>query len=137
MDLQAVDKLRKVENLKMLVADDEPAVLDNLRKIGEMMNFEVHAAKDGKEAWEVFSSVKPDVVISDIYMPFMNGIFLLNKIKEANENTLVILITGYAHFKQLVARNNHKPDGFLTKPFDLHKIFDMVTKLAKECGLMN
>ncbi len=126
----------KDAGLKLLIADDEPVILEQLAKLGEVLGFEVHTGADGEEAWEVFKTVWPDIAILDIYMPRMNGLMLLNKIKEANDNCITILITGYTHYKQLVHKNYIKPDGFITKPFSLETMVREIVKLATEYKLL-
>jgi DNA-binding NtrC family response regulator len=135
MSTKVLEKI-KVSGLKLLVADDDEIIRSSLEKMGEMMGFEVHTAADGNEAWETFKLVWPDIAILDIYMPRMNGLMLLAKIKEANDMCPVILITGYTHYKQLVLKNDIKPDGFITKPFSLEKIAKTLVKLVSEVGLV-
>lgn len=129
MDAKVSEQL-KAAGLKLLIADDDPIILEQLAKMGEMLGFDVQTAANGQEAWEVFKTVWPDLAILDIYMPRMNGLMLMNKIKETKENCLVILITGYSHYKQLVQKNYVKPDGFITKPFSLETIVKEIMKLV-------
>jgi len=97
-----------------------------------MLGFEVYAAADGQEAWDIYKLAWPDFVITDIYMPQMNGITLLNRIKEANDLTQVVLITGYSHYKQLIYKDAVKPDGFITKPFNMQKVVTVLLKMVQE-----
>lgn len=135
MDFKVSEQIKE-RGAKLLVADDEPIIRDQLRSMGETLGFEVHTAEDGEEAWEIFKAVWPDLAILDIHMPRMNGIMLMNKIKEASENSLVILITGYLHYKRVVKENQIKPDGFIIKPFSLETIVSEVEKLVTEYGLI-
>jgi DNA-binding NtrC family response regulator len=59
-------------------------------------------------------------------MPKLNGLGLLKKIKMIDEQKPVVLMTGYAHYKQLIEKLDKKPDGFLEKPFDLKKIIEII-----------
>ncbi len=120
------------QGLKVLAADDDTVILEFLRKICEILGFQVFTARDGQTAWEIYQSEKPDLVFSDIYMPRMNGIFLLKRIKEHNLDCLVVLITGFSHYKQLVDKGDIVPDGFLTKPFDIKTMVTTIQNLLKE-----
>ncbi len=119
----------------LLIADDEEIIRNRLQEMSSMLGFQVHAAKDGAEAWELYKQNKPDIAILDIYMPHMNGLAVLQKIKETNPLCPVILITGFMHFEQLVKNSQIKPDGFITKPFNLNTIINALLKLVLDKGL--
>ena len=118
--------------LKLLVVDDEKIIRTGLGKLGADLGFEVATAEDGQMGWEVFQDFKPDLVVLDIYMPKINGILLMYKIKEADPNCSVVLITGFLHYEQLVRRSKVRPDGFILKPFRLEMISDMLLRLAEK-----
>ncbi|MFH1734054.1 MAG: hypothetical protein ABIE92_05030, partial [bacterium] len=59
------------------------------------------------------------------------GLFLLNHIKSVKPNTPVVLITGYSHYKQLIASGKTKPDGFIQKPFEIDALCKTVLKLRE------
>ncbi len=75
-----------------------------LKQIVETMGIIPKCAQDGETAFEMFKKEKPDIIISDIYMPKLNGLDLLKKIKTINPKIPIILITGYAHYKQLIEK---------------------------------
>jgi len=128
----ATNDIKKYSNLNLLVADDEKQILEVVTKIGEMLGFKVFSAKDGQQAWKLFKTKKPDIVISDIYMPFINGLFLLLKIKEMREDCPVILMTGYAHYKQIIDKDKMRPDGFIQKPFSVEQIYKAIAKTVQQ-----
>ncbi|RJP76611.1 MAG: response regulator [Candidatus Zixiibacteriota bacterium] len=118
----------------LLVADDEEIIRTRLQEMSAMLGFEVRTAKDGGEAWEQFQAQRPDIVILDIYMPKINGLQLMQKIKNTEPTCPVILITGFMHFEQLVKSQPIKPDGFITKPFNINTIINALLKLVLDCG---
>ena len=118
--------------LNLLVVDDDDSVRKLLKDLGEKLGFTVHVAKDGIEGWEVFKEVQPDLAVLDIYMPRMNGLLLLHKIKDFRPRCPVILITGYLHYEQLIQKDSIKPDEFIIKPFHLEKIANMMLDLIEE-----
>lgn len=136
MDVKITERIKALGS-RLLVADDDPVIREQLVQIGESLGFEVHAAEDGEDAWEIFKMVWPELAILDIYMPRMNGLLLMNKIKEANEDALVVLITGYLHFQRVVQKNQIKPDGFIIKPFSMEVIVKEVTQLMTEYVLVD
>lgn len=93
-----------------------------------MIGATVLKAEDGERAWDVFQSNADavDLVISDIFMPGMNGVQLMNKIKDHSPKLPVFLVTGYAHLRTLVEESAYEPDAYLEKPFNLRDLFSRV-----------
>jgi len=112
--------------LKALLVDDEIHLLDILKQVMEALGIQAFLAEDGEAALKIYRREKPDLIISDIYMPKMNGISLLKEIKAYEPEKPVVLITGYAHYKQLIGSLETGPDGFLEKPFDLSKLIELI-----------
>lgn len=112
----------------VLIAEDEPDLLDLYRQGLEMIGAIVLKAEDGERAWDVFQSNADavDLVISDIFMPGMNGVQLMNKIKDHSPKLPVFLVTGYAHLRTLVEESAYEPDAYLEKPFNLRDLFSRV-----------
>lgn len=127
----SLEKIGKADGpkMKLLVADDEDIIRNRLKDVGEKLGFNVYAARDGKEGWEIFKTVQPNLAVLDIYMPRMNGLLLMHKIKEHSPDCPVILITGFLHYEQLIQKDRIKPDGFIIKPFHLEKIANMILEL--------
>ena len=112
--------------LTALLVDDEPQLLNILKQVAETIGMDTLTAANGKEALKLYDEHRPDIIISDIYMPELNGIKLLQEVKKINPEEPVVLITGYAHYRQLIDNLDFTPDGFLEKPFDLRKIIEII-----------
>jgi len=119
------------ERHKLLVADDEAIIRTRLKELGENLGFSVVTAADGVEAWQAFLTEQPDLVILDIYMPRMNGLVVLSKIKGAVPECPVILITGFLNYEQLVNVSSVKPDGCIIKPLNSMKTGALMLKLVQ------
>ena len=117
---------------RLLIVDDNQQIRHWLSMLGEKLGLDVAKARDGEHALKVFKEFKPDAVILDIYMPRMNGILAMHKIKEMDPDCPVILITGYGHYQQLIQSNKVQPDGFILKPFRIQVIADRVLKLLEK-----
>lgn len=116
------------DKIKILIADDEQSILDLLGEMLEFYNFIVVRAPNGAEAWEKFSSDSSiDIVISDIFMPKLNGRDLMNRIRSSRPGVPVILMTGYITNDQLGKDN---PDGFFQKPFNIQALVDKIHELV-------
>lgn len=103
----------------ILIVDDEPEMRNVLRQAFEFAGFDVADAVDGEDGLTQFKDKSPALVVTDIYMPKMNGLHLLRNIRRLDFRAKVILITGYAHYRQLTFDANSRPDGYFEKPFSL------------------
>lgn len=92
------------ETFKILITDDDGDLRELLTEAVKNWGYVVSVAKDGDEALKKLRMERFDIVISDLMMPGMDGIALLRKIKELDEETLVIIITGYATIETAVRR---------------------------------
>ncbi|HBX46256.1 response regulator transcription factor [Limibacterium fermenti] len=101
----------------LLVEDDEACaytIQGGLELIGD---YAVIRAKDGVEGWSLYCTEKPDVVVSDIEMPFMDGGELLKKIRADNPSVVVIMESGKTTPKSVVESLELGADDYIKKPF--------------------
>ena len=101
----------------VLVADDEEAVRDVARTALELDGHRVFAAADGVEALGLFREHRPDVVVSDIRMPRMDGITLLEQIRDLSPDTEVVLVTGFADTSLVIDALRRGASNLIEKPF--------------------
>lgn len=113
----------------ILVVDDEMEVANAVEAILEDEGFAVLVAGDGREAIEVLKDKTPDLVISDVMMPFCNGKQLLQHLRSNDKykSTPVIFMSAANHDSDDIIRK----EIFLKKPFDLDKLLDSVNKALK------
>ncbi len=118
--------------LNILYVEDEQGIRETLKDVFEedFNSFEV--AKDGKEGLEKFKKNSFDIVITDIEMPFMNGMELTREIKEISPSTPVILLTAYSEKKRLFEAIDIGVNKYLVKPFTPEKLLDTICELAKK-----
>ena len=81
---------------KILIVDDEPAARTGLSEMVTDWGYQTQVASNGEEALTIAAEFLPDVVISDIYMPRLDGFSLLSKLRELHPDASVILLTGQA-----------------------------------------
>lgn len=113
----------------ILVVDDEPVMREVVGKTLANAGYSVTTADDGEAGWDSYVAKQPALVITDIYMPRLNGLMLLRRIRRDSINAKVILITGYSHYKQLLEDQASRPDGYFEKPFDTLKLIRKVEQL--------
>ncbi|MEA1891911.1 MAG: response regulator, partial [Campylobacterota bacterium] len=83
-------------NLKLLYVEDEEGIRDQLSKFLKYFSSEFFIACDGEEGLKLYKQHKPDIVVSDIKMPNMNGIEMVKAIKEINPKQHVIFTTAHS-----------------------------------------
>jgi DNA-binding response OmpR family regulator len=111
---------------KILLVDDEESIHLLYREELEEEGYVVHSALSGEEALEKLSIILPDLVILDINMPGMNGIDVLRRMKEINQNLPVILSSAYQEFKQDLA--SWASDDYIVKSSNLDELKSAVRK---------
>ncbi len=126
-------KVRRGRRSVVLLVDDSPTMLLKLRKVLELWEYKVITAKDGREAWGELQKVKPDLLVSDIEMPNLNGLELVKLMR--SDLTLmsvpVVLITGNVeHY--LKAGQMVEIEGLLQKPFEDKILIDQIRYILQE-----
>ncbi len=105
---------------KILLVDDEKDIRDVLNLTLTDMGYEVFEAEDGDAALRVFQDVWPPIVLTDIKMPNMDGIELLQKIKHENPEAEVVMITGHGDMDLAVKSLKYEATDFIIKPINVH-----------------
>ena len=101
---------------KILVIDDEKATLKMFRLFLDVYGFDILTAESGEEGLEVFERERPDIVLTDIKMPGMDGIQVLQEIKRRSPATEVIVITGHGDMDLAIQALNLDAADFINKP---------------------
>jgi DNA-binding NtrC family response regulator len=107
---------------RIVVADDDPASLEGLRALLAAWGYEVETAPDGRAALEKVSEVHPSAVITDLVMPTMNGLELLNVLHEEEPALPVILLTAHGNLNHLRDAAQQGAFAYLRKPVDVLKL---------------
>jgi DNA-binding NtrC family response regulator len=113
---------------KILVVDDEPSIRKSLDMMLSMHGYQVGISADGKEALQVIDRDKPDLILADVNMPRMDGIELLKKTSEIDENIGVILITGYGSIDDAVSAMRLGAHDYITKPINDDEILTQIDR---------
>ena len=121
--------------MRVIVVDDEEIIR---KGIVELMPWDalgyqvVGEAEDGEEALALIEAEQPDVVITDIKMPFITGIELLKRIKQMYTPLYTILLTGYDEFKFAQEAVNHGAYSYLLKPVDPSELGRILTEIRAD-----
>jgi two-component system KDP operon response regulator KdpE len=109
------------ERQKILVVDDEPQILRVLRHILSAHGYSVRSAQDGDDALDVFREWQPDLVLTDLQMPNMNGLELCRRLRESSDIPIVVLSVRNEE-STIVVTLDAGADDYVTKPFGTNEL---------------
>ncbi|MDD5555739.1 MAG: response regulator [bacterium] len=113
---------------RILIADDEAWVREIfIRALGER-GYEVHGAVDGVDAYEKIRSGGYDLIVLDLKMPQMDGMELLRKIRETDEDVIVFCLTAYPSDESLRESLAEGCFDYITKPFDMDEVAELLAR---------
>src|SRR4051812_35579472 len=118
--------------MKILIAEDEPVMLMAIAAKLKSDGFEVISTKDGSEALKVFESNRPDLIITDILMPYTSGLEVIGIVKSTPGKSIpVIVLSGLGQEDTVMEAFQLGADDFLTKPFNPTELSVRVKRLLK------
>lgn len=123
-----------VENI--LIVDDEPLVRNFLNEVLKKEGYRVDMTADGESALKKVEKSYYDVIITDVRMPGVDGLTLLNKIKQLSPSTAVIVITAYGSIENAVEAMKIGAYDYLTKPIIPEQIKIVIQKVCKYKNLL-
>ncbi len=123
------------EDFKILITDDDIDLRELLTEAVKNWGYAVCTSKDGEEALRRLKMDKYDIVITDLMMPVMDGLTLLNKIKELDKEILVIIITGYATIDTAVKAIEAGAYDYIAKPFRLDELMIVLNNACERLKL--
>jgi YesN/AraC family two-component response regulator len=129
------NKMSKYPNLSkisILYVEDDISTQMIFTKILKKFVHNVYAANNGKEGLEKFIKLQPDLIITDIQMPKMNGIEMIKNIRKKNKSIPIIITTAFNEMEYAIEAIKLKVDGFFLKPIDnIETYLDFLEEKAK------
>lgn len=122
--------------MKLLLVDDERYVIESIKKniCWERTGItEIYTAFTMKQAQEIITAVKMDIIISDIVMPAATGFDLVQWVREQNFRIQVIFLTSYAEFDYARRAIQLESVEYLLKPIDFEKLEEALKKQNRQC----
>ncbi len=118
----------KLQSLKILYAEDEEGIRKNIADSLQYYVKEVIEAQDGEEAFRLYKEKKPDIILSDIHMPILNGIEFVKKVRTINRKIPIVIITAHTDKKYLLEAVELHMEKYLIKPIELEPLFEVLQK---------
>lgn len=125
------------KNADILIIDDEPVVIDSVKKILSAENYTVDTAHDSNDGLKKIEASHYQLIICDIMMPGIDGFQFLEILKEKNINTPVIMTTGYATAGQAVKSLYAGAIDFLPKPFTADELLSSAKRGIRYNAIQN
>lgn len=107
---------------KILIIEDDKAIVDVLRMILEHDGYSIFHAFNGQTGIEKFNEIKPNVVLLDIKMPRMDGIEVLQELRKIDQRPVIIMISGHGNIETAVQTTKMGAYDFIAKPFDVERL---------------
>ena len=108
------------------IVDDEPAILNTLSSILEDEGYQISIAKSGTEVLKLVRSDPPDLIILDIWMPELDGLETLKRLRQQFPALLVIMMSGHGSIETAIKATKLGAYDYLEKPLDLEKVTILV-----------
>ncbi len=110
------------KDLKVLYVEDEDFIRETTKESLEFMSINVVTANDGEEAYQKYLEFEPDVMITDIEMPKLNGLQLIEKIRRDDKKIQIIVTTAYEHSQYLLKAIELHLVKYLLKPIHITEL---------------
>src|SRR6476646_7355833 len=117
--------------MRILVADDDPAVRESLRRSLAFNGYDVVTASDGQEALELIAADRPDAVVLDVMMPRLDGLQACRALRSTGDDIPVLLLTARDAVADRVAGLDAGADDYLPKPFALEELLARLRALLR------
>lgn len=132
--MSLVKQLRsEAENLTILVVEDDPILNEELAELLAMFFKEVFSAKNGVEGFAKFQELQPDIILSDITMPKMNGVELSSNVRQIDKDQPIVILSGHRELHFLNQLVEIGVTNFVPKPYELqellYKLVDVSSKV--------
>ncbi|MBK9097360.1 MAG: response regulator [bacterium] len=122
-------------NKKILVVEDEPAILLGLEEFLKEENFEVIKSDDGKQGYELALKEIPDLILLDVNLPSIDGIQVCRMLREKGFQNPIIILTSRGEKIDKVVGLEVGADDYVTKPFDTRELLARIRTNLRRSGL--
>ncbi len=121
--------LEILKSLSVVYAEDDELIRQSITRIIKRRVREIHSAEHGQEGLRMIQEFNPDMVITDIEMPVMNGLEMIEEVRKIyGPDTPVIVVTAY----QDEEHHSELADAYIYKPIESQQLFELMIRLVKE-----
>ncbi len=117
----------KTDNYTILYVEDEDGTRINIAKSMRLKCKDVYEARDGVEAYKLYNEKKPDLLITDLQMPNMSGLELIEKIRESDKNIPIIVMSAFSDKDKQIQVEKFDIVEYVIKPISRANLKEMLT----------
>ena len=121
-----------MHKLTLLYIEDDLEILENMSFLLNRYVQKVYTAKDGEEALQIYYEHKPDIVVSDVNLPKLNGLALSKKIREENKTIPIIFISAFNDDEKLQTAEELSASAYIVKPFNLDTLNKTINQVIEK-----
>lgn len=125
-----------MRTIRILIIDDDKDICEYMQLLLSQSGYEVTAETDARAALELLREEEFHVVILDIMMPELNGMELLERIRDFDSDIAIIIFTGYPSVDTAVTSMKYNVSDYIKKPFDVDEFNQTLEKILREKGLL-
>jgi PAS domain S-box-containing protein len=125
-----------LSNLRVLYAEDDTETREELQSILELYVAELYIAKNGREGLDLYKKYFPDIVITDIQMPEMNGLSMAADIRVLNSQQTIIILSAYNDVEYLFRALELGIQHYITKPISIERLLNKLAELTERMQLL-
>ena len=124
-----------MNKVKVLLAEDEASLGMIVKESLESRDFVVFHAENGEEAYEVYQTEKPDILVLDVMMPLKDGFTLAKEIRQENKHIPIIFLTAKSQTSDVLEGFNNGGNDYLKKPFSMEELIVRIKSLLNRIEL--
>jgi diguanylate cyclase (GGDEF)-like protein len=134
--MENLDTLRALcSEFSVLLVDDEEEARQQVEAILTLLFSSVLTAKDGEEALQIYKNNHPDLIITDLTMPKMDGFALISAVRSINPAQKIVIMSAHTEADVIVKAIRNSVDGYILKPIEAEQIFDTFKKTVNAVKL--
>ena len=130
MQDSTIELEKKSDLKKILIVDDEESIRLPMKNIIKKMGYDVYLAVNGEDALEQYQKNNPDLVLMDLKMPGMDGVETFFKIRQADANAKIVLMSGYGLIPTINDAFQHGLLEFAEKPLPITQLKEFLSKYS-------
>ena len=123
--------------LKLVIVEDEELDRNGLKRNVNWHDMGVELAgvyENGQDAFNAIKDSIPDIILTDIKMPVMDGLTLARKINELSQNVRIVFISGYDDFSYAKEAIELSASRYILKPFEIQELTDVMIEIVNQCN---
>ena len=125
----------QINHLKVLYVEDEEIIREHTATALSYLVEDLQVVSNGQEALEVMNSFSPNIIISDLKMPVMDGTNFLKEVRKKDKNVIIVVLTAHADKEYLLKLVDMHIEHFIIKPINFERLINIIqscSKLIKE-----